>query len=447
MRILIVGAGSIGVNLAASLIGEGHSVVLLDNDAERQARLDGTIDCRLVTGSATSPAVLEEAGIGSCALVVAVTGADEVNMVVCRMAQHYGVPRRLARLRSPDFSAPVPRVPLDHLGIDASFSPEGLAVDLAEKVIATPGSVEAADFADGKLALRGFPVPAGHGLLIGPLEQVGPLLPPQCQVIAIKRGGQVLIPGGHDHLEAGDTAYLLGPPEQVPAMSALFAPGAVAARTVLIFGATIMGVELARRLRRFVPRVVVFGPNPQRARRAAELLDPLGIEVIEGSVLDVDLLRRVGVEQADHLVTLSDDDENNLMAALLYRKHGKGMPLLMTQKNHYAEMFEMLGFPVVIEPRALATGAILRFLRGGTIVALARLHHDDAEMIEARLTAESPLVGRPLAQLRPPGGMRVAAVLGTTVTVPDRNTVLRAGDRVLVVVDAAAGNQIRRWLR
>jgi trk system potassium uptake protein TrkA len=230
-------------------------------------------------------------------------------------------------------------------------------------------------------------------------------------------------------------------------MSALFAPGAVAARTVLIFGATIMGVELARRLRRFVPRVVVFGPNPQRARRAAELLDPLGIEVIEGSVLDVDLLRRVGVEQADHLVTLSDDDENNLMAALLYRKHGKGMPLLMTQKNHYAEMFEMLGFPVVIEPRALATGAILRFLRGGTIVALARLHHDDAEMIEARLTAESPLVGRPLAQLRPPGGMRVAAVLGTTVTVPDRNTVLRAGDRVLVVVDAAAGNQIRRWLR
>ncbi len=448
MRILIVGAGTIGTRLAAVLVGEGHDVVLVDSDAGRQARLDGTIDCQLVTGLATSPRTLEEAGIRGCDVMIAVTGVDEVNMVACRLAEHYGVAQRLARLRMPEYTGAKPPVPLAFLGIHAVFSPEGLAVDLVERVIATPGAVEAVDFADGRLALRGFMVTAGHPLLNGTLAEISSLLPDGCRVLARKRGDQAVIPGGADRLAADDIIYLLGPRAQVAAMSALFAPDSRPARSVVIFGAGIMGVELARRLAPHMQRVVLFGPDPTRARRAAELLDPLGVEVVEGSVLDLDLLRHVGVERADHLVTLSDDDENNLMAALLYRKHGQGLPILMTQKNHYAEMFELLGFPVVIEPRALATGAILRFLRGGTITALARLHHDDVDVIEAHLTEASRLVGRPLNRLRPPGGLRVVAVIGTDqVAVPDGNTVLAAGDRVLVTIDSTAGAEARRWVR
>lgn len=447
MRTIIVGAGTIGQNLATALVAERHQVILIDSDGERQARLDGTIDCRLVTGHGGSPTALAAAGVAGCDLLIAVTGSDEVNLVACRIAQHFGVGRRIARLRAPDFHGTHPRVPLAEFGIDAAFSPEGLAVDLAYRVIVTPGAVEAADFADGRLALRGFVLAAGHPLLAGTLAEVSGGLPQGCRILARRRGDQALIPGGSDRLQDGDVVYVLGPASQVPAMSALFAPGRKAAESVVVFGAGIMGVELCRRLAGRVRRTVLFGPDPNRARRAAEQLDQLGVEVIEGSVLDLDLLRRVGVERADHLVTLSDDDENNLMAALLYRKYGHGTPILMTQKNHYAEMFEMLGFPMVIEPRAMATSSILRFLRGGAITAFTRLHHDDVDVIEARLTAASPLVGRALGELRPPGGMRVAAIIGDEVAIPDGHTVLTAGSRVLVAIQSAAGPEIRRWVR
>jgi trk system potassium uptake protein TrkA len=266
-------------------------------------------------------------------------------------------------------------------------------------------------------------------------------------VVAIKRGQQASIPTGTDRLLAGDVAYLLAPQAQVAALAALYAPGRERAKTVVIFGAGIMGVELARRLQPVVERIVVFAPDPKRARDAAIALDPLGIEVVGGSVLDLDLLRRVGVEDADYLVTLSDDDENNLMAALLCRQRSRATPILMTQKNHYAEMFEMLGFPVVIEPRALAIGAILRYLRGASIVALTRLHHDDIEMIETTLSAGSPLVGRPLMKLHPPTGMRVVAVIDAAgPQVATGTTQLAAGMRVVIAIDSARGRVVRRWL-
>ncbi|MBA2479715.1 MAG: Trk system potassium transporter TrkA [Planctomycetes bacterium] len=444
MRILVVGSGSIGVKVAGSLVEEGHDVVLLDHSSLRQAQLDGSIDCQLVTGNATSPSVLTDI-LRGCGLVVAVTGSDEVNLVVCRLAQLQGVPTRLARLRNPEFTGPRPAVDPKDLGVDAVFSPEGMAVDLVERVIAAPGAVEAASFADGRLSLLGFPVLSGA--FVGPLSEVGARLPEGCQVVALKRGAQALIPSGADHLAVGDVAYVLGPSAQAGELTRALAPGRTAARTVVIFGARMMGIELAQRLRRTVRRVVMFSPDPTRAQAAAIILDPLGIEVIEGSVLDLDLLRGAGVEDADYLVTLSDDDENNLMAALLCRQRTRATPILMTQKNQYVEIFELLGFPLVIEPRALATSAILRFLRGGPILALARLHHDDIEVIELSLGADSPLVGRPLGQIRPPVGMRVAAVVDQrSAAVATGRTVLTAGQRVVIVVDSAVGRDVRRWL-
>lgn len=444
MRIVVVGSGSIGVKLAASLVEEGHDVVLLDRNPQRQAQLDGSIDCQLATGNATSPSVLADA-LRGCGLVVAVTGSDEVNLVVCRLAQLLGVPTRLARLRDPEFTRERPTVDPREFGVDAVFSPEGMAVDLVERVIAAPGAVEAASFADGRLSLLGFPVIAGP--LVGGLDEIGARLPHGCQVVAVKRGAQALIPSGGDNLQVGDVAYVLGPSGLSGELSRAFAPGRDAARTVVIFGARLMGIELARRLKRTVRRVVMFSPDPARAQAAAIVLDPLGIEVIEGSVLDLDLLRRTGVEEADYLVTLSDDDENNLMAALLCRQRTRATPILMTQKNQYVELFELLGFPLVVEPRALATGAILRFLRGGPVLALARLHHDDVEVIELSLVASSPLVGRPLDEIRPPAGMRVAAVIDPqgAETVTGR-TVLTAGQRVVIIVDSALGRGVRRWL-
>ena len=445
MRILVVGAGNIGVKVAGSLAGEGHDVVLLDHNAERLAQLDGSIDCQLLAGNVTSPSVLAEAQLRGCGLVVAVTGSDEVNLVVCRLAQLHGVPKRLARLRNPELGGRHPAISPTDLGVDAAFSPEGMAVDLVEQIIAIPGAVESASFADGRLALLGFPVPAGP--FVGLLTEVGPRLPSGCQVVALKRGKQAIVPSGADQLQVGDIAYILAPKRLVAELSRLFAPRTGPARTVVIFGAGVMGVELARRLQPSVRRIVLFGPDPQRAHAAAVQLNPLGIEVVEGSVLDLDLLRRVGVEDADYLVTLSDDVENNLMAALLCRQRSRATPILMTQKNHYAEMFEELGFPVVIEPRALAIGAILRFLRGGSILALARLHHDDVEVLEATLTAASPLVGRPLAKVRPPAGMRIAAVIDARgPVVATGSTELVAGQRVVIAIDNAAGHQVRRWL-
>lgn len=432
MRILIVGAGTIGANLATVLAREGQDVVVVDTNQERLARLEASADCQIYHGDATSALALEDLGIRRTDLVVAVTERDAVNMTVCRLAEHYHTPRKLARIRNAEYAAPDCPIPPEHLGMDHIISPEALAVDHIERLVLCPGSREAIDFEHGRVALRALVVSEESTLAGEQLLHVARNLPGDFLIAAIRRGRRVIVPDGNQVLRVGDTVYLVSEPDQVPALAAAFQPDVSAARRVLIFGAGITGSLLAKRLAGQL-RVSLIEPDLARAEQAAEELDELGVEVLHGSALDVELLSRCHVETADFFIAATPDDEKNIMSSLLFRKFGNGTPVVLTTQQDYVDILEGVDLDIVINPRTLAVSSLLGHIRGGGVVTVARLLGEQAEVIEFAVGTEAKVTKQPLKDLKLPRGMLIVAVLrGDALHIPGGDFRVQANDRVLV---------------
>nr|MDA3961016.1 Trk system potassium transporter TrkA [Planctomycetota bacterium] len=405
MRILIAGAGTIGTNLAAALATEGQEVVVIDSSEAALARLEASVDCQTIHGNALSAQTLEDLGIRHTDLLVTVTQDDATNMAVCRLADFYNVPRKLARVRNPEFSDPNCPVPSEHFGIDHIISPEGIAVEHIRRLVRCPGVLEAVDFEGGRIALRALLVSEDSTIAGERVIDVRQHLPGSFLVAAIRRGSRVIIPGGSEQVRIGDTVYLVSAPDAVDGLVKAFNPMAHEARQVLIFGAGVTGMQLARRLAGELDRVLLIEKDHARAHRAADELDELGVEVLHGSALDVDLLGRCNLDRIDFFIALSDDDEENFMSALLFRKFGHGTPIVLTNELHYIDIMESVGLDIVINPRILASSALLRHIRGSTVLSVARLHGEEAEMLEFKASAKSAVTKLPLKDQRLPAGM------------------------------------------
>jgi trk system potassium uptake protein TrkA len=449
VRVLIAGAGTIGYNLAVALVAEEHDVVVVDQVEERLNRLENSVDCQLSLGSATSPEHLERCGIRHTDLVIAVTENDAVNTVVCRLADFYRVPEKMARIRDPEVAGVDCVVPSIHLGIDHIISPELLTVEHIVAMIQTPGVREAVDFEGGRVALRALCVSEDSAVAGETLMSVKQGIPGDYLLAAIRRGSRVLIPDGKTNLRIGDTVYAISTRNEVPTVVNAFLGQVRPPRSAVIFGAGVPGTELALRLASFLRRVLLVEPNGRLATQAAERLDHLrNVEVLEGSILDEDLLTRSRIDHSEFYIGISDDDEDNFMGALLYRRYSAGVPLVVVSQPHYLDILESVDLDMVINPRSLATSAILRHLRGGPVLSVAKLRREDAEVIEFQISSSSPITDRPLKELKLPKGLLIAAVVrDRQAYIPDGNFVTRADDRVLVFSDGRSTKTIAELFR
>lgn len=448
MRILIAGAGTIGQNLAAALVKEGQDVVVVDSDPTRLARIESSIDCQFVCADATSARALEDLGIRRTDLVVAVTRNDAVNIMICGLADFYGVQEKLARLRNPEYTDPDCPVPSEHFGIDRIFSPEGLAVDLIDRLMACPGAREAIDFERGRIAVRALVVSEASPIVARSIAQVDAQLGGRFMVGAIRRGGRMLVPGGSEVFRVGDTAYIVCRPDDVLEMARVFDPEARVATSAIIASASAMGLQVARRLSRRLKQVILIEEDADAARLAAEAVDGLGVEVLNGSALDIDLLTRCNAERADYFLALDETDEQNFLSALLFKKYGYGVPIVLTNQLHYMDLLESADLDVVINPRVLAVSALLRHIRSDKVLSAAKLHSEEIEVQEWKVTEGAAVAGVPLKKLGLHSGILLAAVLrGDEVHLPGGNFQVHVGDRVLVFNDPRGAGQVERLFR
>ena len=449
MRILIAGSGTIGYHLAASLAAEGHDIVVIDQNSDRLAKLENNVDCQLIHGSALSPLLMESVGIRSTDLVIAVTQSDATNMMICRLADFYRVPEKMARIRDLELASNCSPIPTEHFGIDHIISPELLTVEHVERLVLSPGATEAMDFENGRIALRGLVVSEDSTIAGNTIADIRNEVPGDWLLAAIRRGSRVFIPRGTDKLRLGDTAYIIASSGCIKDILPAFDPEVRPIRTALIFGAEVAGIELSRRLSKRLRRVALLEPDHKKAQAAAIALDEHGVEVIHGSALDESLLLRSGMDRADVFVGISPDDENNFVGALLFRKLGSGgNPIVVTSQPHYLEVLESVDLDLCINPRLLAVSAILRYLRGGSVLSVARLREEDAEMVEFHLPGSSPLVGKALKDLKVPGGALITAVLrNDEVSIPSGGFVMAADDRVLVFAETGRSDALAAFFR
>ena len=432
MRILIVGAGIVGYNLAQELSHEGHDIAIVDQDPERVRRITDTLDVMAVEGNACLPSVLMKAGIKSSEMLIAVTEKDEINLLSCFLASRFEVPKRFARLRNMEFTAKDSIFSPEEIFIDQAINPGQIIVETILKILETPGVVSVAEFADGEVLLREFDVPENAPIAGKTIEDIRNITQMDSfLIVAIVRDGELVIPKDQDILQAGDRFYTLIDKEFLPFLLPMLNRTMDQVEKIIIYGATSTSTQLALALEENMRDVCIIEPSREKAHRAADQLTRTVVQ--HGSGTDMDLFNEINMKDADFFLALSHDDENNILSALLAKKYGAKRALVITHDPEYLPILDSIGMDITINPRLITVSAILKHLRKGQVMSVFKLI-EDAEVMEIGVQEDSSIANKQIGKINFPKGAIIGALLRQgEMLIPNDEVTIEAGDSVIVV--------------
>lgn len=452
MRVVICGAGQVGFGIAERLSTEGHDVSVIDVATDLVAAVRDQLDVRGVVGHGSHPDVLARAGAEDADLLIAVTQADEVNMVAAQVGHTlFQVPTKIARVRAQSYLSPVYRdlFAREHMPIDVIISPEIEVGEMVLRRLALPGAVETVRFADEKIVVVGILCAEDCPVVDTPLRQLTELFPGLgAVVVGVFRHGRLFVPRSDDILQTGDLVYVVAPRDQVRRTLVIFGHEEPKASRVVIAGGGNIGHYVAQQLEKREPQTKVKIIEASRAR-ALEIADQLHRAVIlHGSALDQDILREADIEDADTMVALTNDDQVNIIACVMAKTLGCLRNLSLINNVSYPAFANALGIDAYVNPRAVTISRVLRHVRRGRIESVHSLQNGQAEVIEAEALETSPLVGKSIAKLELPPGVRIGAIYRRGKAVEIRGeTQIYPHDRVIIFALADRVHQVEQLFR
>ncbi|MEC7641457.1 MAG: Trk system potassium transporter TrkA [Nitrospinota bacterium] len=433
MQILIVGAGIVGFNLAEELSKEGHDISIVDEDMEKIKQISEKLDVLWVRGNACLPSILMKAGIEKAEMVIAVTNKDEINLFVCMLAHKFKVKKRFARLRHMEFTDGSQVFSPDDLYIDQAVNPGQIIIDFILSILETPGAVNCAEFAEGKILLRGFDVPDDAplaGKKIAELRTISEFN--SFIIVAIVRNGDLIIPKGQDEIHARDKIYMLIDREFLPLILPMLNKKVDNVQKVILFGANTVSINLAGCLENRIDDISIIEPTLEKADQAVDQLSKT--VVLHGDGTDPDLFNEINIRDADFFMALTDDDEHNILSALLAKKHGAKRAVVITNDPYYLPILDSIGMNITINPRLFTVSAILKNLRKGQIRSVYKLIENEVEVLEIMIDPNSTIANKKIGNLKFPKGAIIGAILREEeMLVPDDESALQTGDSVIVV--------------
>jgi len=453
MRILILGAGQVGASVAEALSSEANDITLVDQNREALAELADRLDVRTLAGNAAYPSVLREAGIGDADMLVAVTQSDQTNLVACKIARSlFNVTTRIARLRSADFLDPA-LLSNDNFAVDYAISPEQDITDYIVKLIEYPEALQVVDFAGGRVALVAVRAYTG-GLLVGqPIRTMREHLPRgvDARVAAIFREHQPIEPDGNTVVEPGDEVFVLAAAEHMRPVMRELRRMQKPVRRVMIAGGGNIGARLAGMLERTYEVKIVERDRRRAEVIAAQLADTL---VLAGEATDEKVLAEENIDEMDMFLALTNNDEDNIMAASLAKRLGCQRVLALINRRAYADMVQGGPIDIGLSPAQVSIGTLLTHVRRGDVARVHSLRRGAAEALELVAHGDqksSKVVGRRIEELPKIKGVHIGAIVrasepfdiigsdgmptGKTdqrVIIPHHDTMIESGDHVIV---------------
>lgn len=435
MRVLIAGGGQVGALIARRLIREGNDVTIVDPSPERCAELDSQLDARIVTGNAARVLVLRRAGLADAEMVIAVTDHDEVNLLVCQIAQVESSARvKVVRLRTHEVEQWQDVLARSGIHVDLIIHPETELADSIMRVIRLPGVSDLHEFAGGAVQVVGLNIDAGSPVIGRSLQQLredGP--PDDALVVMVFRGSQVIIPRGSEVLREGDRAYVLSSrASRDRTLRFMGLPAASPLSRVFILGGGQLAIRIAHLLESQDIQVKLFERDPARAERVAGMLEHTTVINADGT--DQATLEEAGIAHTHAFLALTKDDEDNIIASLLARRLGVPKVVALINRLNYLSMVQRLGINTTVSPRLVVADRILQFVRRGRVLAVTTFRDEEAEAIELLAARDSKYVGLPLRDARFPQGAVAGALVRPSgeVIVPRGDTFVQEGDRLIV---------------
>ncbi len=414
MKVIICGAGQVGWQIARHLSGERNDVTVVDQDPDLVRRATDSLDVQGIAGFASFPDVLDRAGARDADMVIAATYSDEVNMVTCQVAHSvFSVPRKIARLRAQSYLTAIysDLYRRDHMPIDVVISPEKEVAEAALQRLSAPAAFDTEVFLDGQAQLLGLLIDDDCPIVNTPLRQLTDLFSTlRAVVVGIRREGTLFAPEAGDQLFSGDSAYVMVHTEDVRRTLEIFGKTQTKQERVVLVGGGNVGLAVAHALENGPTRVraKMIERNRGAAEKAAEALERT--IVLHGDGLDAGLLREAGIERADAVLCVTDDDKTNLLAAVRAKATGCPMAIALVNDPTLVPLMEPLGIDAYINPRATTVSSILRHIRHGRVRAVYSIGDAEAEVIEAEVLSTSPLAGNRIRDVDFPEGVLVGAV-------------------------------------
>ncbi|MFT5676869.1 MAG: trk system potassium uptake protein TrkA [Paraglaciecola sp.] len=436
MKIIILGAGQVGATLAENLVGEKNEITVIDSDNETLRQLQDRLDLQVVHGVGSHPDVLKKAGAEDADMLIAVTNSDESNMMACQVAYSlFKTPTKIARVRSEQYIIYQEQlfkhqdVPVDHL-----IAPEQLVTKAIKRLIDYPGALQVVEFADGKASLVAVKAYYG-GLLVGhALSTLKEHIPNvDTRVAAIYRRGRPIRPLGTTIIEADDEVFFIAATKHIRTVMSELQKLESSYKRIMIAGGGLIGEGLARMLEHN-HNVKLIEFSQERAKYLSAHLDKT--IVFCGDASDHGLLTEENVEQVDAFIAVTNDDEANIMSAMLAKRLGAKKAMVLIQRNAYVDLVQGGEIDIAFSPQQATISALLTHVRRGDIVNVYSLRRGAAEAIEAIAHGDentSKVVGREIRDIKLPPGTTIGAIVRQEeVIIAHSNTKIAANDHVIL---------------
>ena len=437
MEIILVGCGKVGAALARQLSEEGHSVTLVDTNADKLNKLVEAYDVMGIVGNGSSISVLTEAGLETADVLIAVTGSDELNLLCCMFAKKAGHCHAIARVRNPAYSHELDFIK-QQLGISSIINPELAASREMSRLLRFPAARKIDTFADGRVRLIKFVLTEEHGLDGVRLKDLPACGGRDILVCAVERDGDVRIPGGDFAFKSGDIVTFLATQEKATAFFERLHMPTHPVRSALIVGGGTIGYYLAKDLLANGIRVRILDQDAARCNYLAEQLP--GATVLHGDGTDRQLLMAEGLPLAEAFVALTNVDEENVLLALYAKKHSAAKLITKVNRLEFDDILDGLDVGSVIYPKYMTCDYIVQYVRalqndaGSKVKTLYRILDDRVEALEFNVYEKSAVTGVPLAQLSLKRNLLICCITrGSEIIIPRGSDSIQVGDSVVVV--------------
>ena len=446
MNIIICGAGRVGFTIAKLLSEQGHSITVIDQSSEDIQKIDDSLDVKAIVGKATYPSILEKANAAETDMIIAVTRNDEINMLICQIAfSVFNIPKKIARIRSQDYLNPkFTRVyNKENLPIDVIISPEIEIAKSIQRKLEAPGALDSVPFAENQIRLLEILIKDNcklTGLKLNELTNKFPNL--DANIIAIIREDKSFIPKKTDEVKENDKIYVIINSLQMAETLEAFGHSEKISKKILIIGGGNIGYNLAKNIEDTLEgvRVKIVEKDKLRSEYLANELN--NTIVINGNGLDEEVLSEANLDEAETVLALTNDDEDNLMVSVLVEKFAKDQKniedkrtMALINKPNYSLLQSSLKIDDLIDPRMNTVSSILKHVHKGTIENAYTISNGEYEVIEAEIIESSELINKELKNSNLPDEIRIGAILrNKKVIIPKSDFVFQKDDQIVLIV-------------
>lgn len=437
MRVIVAGAGRIGYSIAEELAFEGHNLTVIDRDADNCRNISESLDVSVVNGNAASCEVLEDAGAQGTDLLIAVTQADETNLIICLTAKKMGVKHTIARVRSHDYYGQLSLLK-NELGLSMTINPEEATAGEISRILRFPSAQKVEPFAKGRAESVEFRIPAQSALCGLKISDFSSTFREHVLICAVQRGQEVTIPRGDFVLAAGDRLNVVGSYRQISSFLKKVCGNMREIRSVIVLGGGMTCHYLVGSLINAGISVKIIERSEERCSELKNEFPKAQMVLADGRESNV--LLEEGLENADAFITITGDDDDNVITSLYALSMGVKKVVTQIKETHIIRLLENNGLDTIFQPCAVATQYIVQYVRSmqnaydnNKMESLYHTFEGKVEIMEFRITSNFEAIGIPLKKLKIDREALIAAIIrdGNCI-IPSGDDAIRSGDGVIV---------------